>query len=267
MKTNNQIGIITSSANPRVKELKKLRQRGNDDAHKFLVVGSHHIGSALEAGWKVDELFLTTDILDSEFGKNAVEQVLEGGGEVVEVTSEIFNAMTEKDHNRGMLAVCNKRVFSLDSLLGKERIVALVKPQDPGNVGTILRTLDSVGGGGLILIDGGIKPYHPSFLRASMGSIFWNPVVQCDFQNFSVWRATNGYRLIGTSAKGTLGKMRPNKNEPTILLFGSEQKGLEPNQVEACDEMVSLPMKGHHSSLNIAVAAGILLYRFFGEKN
>lgn len=265
MNKNNDIFLITSPANPRVKALRKLRQRSNDDPERFLIVGTHHIGSALEAGWHIEELFITSDVLENPFGKKVIQTILRMAGDVFQIEGALFNELSEKDHDRGMLAVCRKRVFTLDDLVGLERIAALLKPQDPGNAGTILRTLDSVGGGGLVLLDGGIKPYHPSFLRASMGSIFWNPVVMCDFDTLSAWRAVNQYRMIGTSAKGKPSGSHYAAKDRTILLFGSEQKGLEPDQIDACDELVSLPMKGHHSSLNISVAAGILLYKYFAQ--
>lgn len=263
MSKTTEITLITSPANQRVKALRKLRQRNNDDPERFIIVGTHHIGSALEAGWQVEELFITADVIESPFGKKAIQSVLKMAGDVFQIDGTLFNELSEKDYDRGMLAVCKKRVFTLDDLVGMERIAALVKPQDPGNAGTILRTLDSVGGGGLVLVDGGIKPYHPSFLRASMGSIFWDPVVMCDFDTLCAWRAVNKYRMIGTSAKGAPSVDHRVASSRTILLFGSEQKGLEPEQIEACDELVSLPMKGHHSSLNLSVAAGILLYKFF----
>jgi RNA methyltransferase, TrmH family len=130
-------------------------------------------------------------------------------------------------------------------------------------VGTILRTIDAVGADGLILLDGGADPYHPSAVRASMGTLFWKPFFSATFLEFIAWTQKGGFRLIGTSAHATADyrQMRLD-TRPTVLLLGSEQKGLLPDQLAACDDLISLPMRGRSTSLNLAVAAGIFLYAF-----
>ncbi len=143
----------------------------------------------------------------------------------------------------------------------------MVSPQDPGNVGTILRTLEAVGADGLFLLDGGVDLYHPSVVRASMGALFWKPVVQVSFDEFVQWRQKNGYQLVGSSAHAATDYREFQRGKkPTILLLGNEQKGLSPEQIAACDDVVSMPMKGRVSSLNLAVAAGILLYQMMENK-
>lgn len=137
----------------------------------------------------------------------------------------------------------------------------MVAPQDPGNIGTVMRSIDAVGADGLILLEGGADPFHPTAVRASMGALFWKPVVQATFAAFKGWARQAGFRILGTSAHGdvdfrgvVLG------SEPWILVLGNEQKGLSKDQVAACDEIIRLPMRGRTSSLNLAVAAGVLLY-------
>src|SRR5262249_18429896 len=134
---------------------------------------------------------------------------------------------------------------------------ALLSPQDPGNVGTILRTLDAVNGDVLFLLDGGVDPYHPTSVRASMGALFWKPVLQVTFDDFIEWSRTSGMERIGTSAHVPQSFRDFHPTQPWILLLGSEQKGLAEKHLQACDVNVSLPMHGRASSLNLAVAAGI----------
>jgi TrmH family RNA methyltransferase len=140
--------------------------------------------------------------------------------------------------------------------------IALVSPQDPGNVGTILRTMDAVGSEALFLLDGGVELYHPTVVRSSMGTIFWKPIVQTSFGDFAAWAREQHCQLIGTSARGDVEYQTFVPERPWALVLGNEQKGLSPEQIKACDVTVSLPMKGRVSSLNLAVAAGVLLYRF-----
>ena len=139
--------------------------------------------------------------------------------------------------------------------------MALVSPQDPGNVGTILRTIDAVGADALFLLDGGVDLYHPTCVRASMGTLFWKPVVQAGFDEFISWAKGKGMQLIGTSAHAQTDYREVGLGEsPWVLVLGSEQKGLSDEQIAACDVTVSMPMRGKVSSLNLSVAAGILLY-------
>ena len=139
---------------------------------------------------------------------------------------------------------------------------AVVSPQDAGNIGTILRTLDAVGADALFLLDGGVDPYHPTSVRASMGTIFWKPIVQTSFNQFMDWSRRGDYRRIATSAHAEQNYLELKPTAPWVLVLGSEQKGLSKEQIKACDVSVSLPMHGRASSLNLAVAAGILLYQF-----
>jgi len=173
-----------------------------------------------------------------------------------------MESMAEKENPQGIIAIVRQRKAKLSELKPITRAVALVSPQDPGNVGTILRTLDAVGAGALFMLDGGVEQYHPSVVRASMGTIFWKPMVQTSFNEFVGWARDGKYQLIGTSAKANADYRSLIPKEPWILVLGNEQKGLSPEQTSACDVTVSLPMQGRVSSLNLAVAAGVLLYQF-----
>jgi TrmH family RNA methyltransferase len=141
------------------------------------------------------------------------------------------------------------------------KCAALVAPQDPGNVGTILRTLDAVAADALFLLDGGVELFHPTVVRSSMGTIFWKPIIQASFNEFVQWAHDGNYQLIGTSAHGDVEYQTFVPDSPWVLVLGNEQKGLSAEQSKACDVAVSLPMKGRVSSLNLAVAAGVLLYK------
>jgi TrmH family RNA methyltransferase len=128
--------------------------------------------------------------------------------------------------------------------------------------------MDAVGADVLFLLDaaegmrGSVELYHPTVIRSSMGTLFWKPVVQASFGEFVVWAHRENFQLIGTSARGDVEYQTFQPQLPWILVLGNEQKGLSAAQIQECDVTVSLPMKGRGSSLNLAVAAGVLLYRF-----
>jgi TrmH family RNA methyltransferase len=263
--------LISSHANPLVKQIRSLRQKkGREEMGLFLVEGIYPVGKVIEAGWRLETLVYAPDLLTSDFAHHLVdEQQSRRGMRCVALTRHLFTAIAGKDNPQGLLAIVHQRHLTLDNVTPEHFSfgAAVVSPQDPGNVGTILRTLEAVGADGLFLLDGGVELYHPTVVRASMGTLFWKPVVQVSFDEFVEWRQKNGYQLVGSSSHAGIDYRELQwGNKPAILLLGNEQKGLSPEQIAACDEVVSMPMKGKISSLNLAVAAGILLYRMMENK-
>ncbi|MFZ5819468.1 MAG: TrmH family RNA methyltransferase [Chloroflexota bacterium] len=258
--------LLTSPSNPLVKQARALRGRkARAESGLFLVEGLHHVGAALEAGWDVDALLYAPDLLTGDFAASLLEDACRLGLAPQPVSAKIMESLAGKDNPQGVLALVKQRAASLSGLAGFRCGAALVSPQDPGNVGATLRTLDAVGADALFLLDpgtgGGVDPYHPTLVRASMGALFWKPVVQVSFEEFVPWAKVLGCRLIASSAHASLDyrAYRPD-DSPWVLVLGSEQKGLSAEQLAACDLALSLPMRGKASSLNLAVAAGILLY-------
>ena len=229
----------------------------------FLIEGIHHVGEAIQAGWNIETLIYSPELLTSEFGLSQVSDLSHRGIRCVGLTGDLFAILAGKDNPQGILAIAHQRIQTLENLSLHPFTwgVACVAPQDPGNVGTILRTLDAVGADGLFILDGGVELYHPSLIRASMGTLFWKPVVQVSFNAFVGWAHEHDVQLVGSSAHAIIDyRTLKRDGRTTILLLGNEQKGLTQDQIAACDVVVSVPMKGRGSSLNLAVATGILLY-------
>ena len=254
--------LITSSANPLIKQARALRQKkARDESGLFLVEGILHVGEAAEAGWAFESLLYCPERLKSEFGRQLVEKLIHTGVRCQPVSESVYESLAEKENPQGVAALVHQKQRGLNEATSFKLPVAIVAPQDPGNVGTILRTIDAAGADSLILLDGGTDPYHPSAVRASMGTLFWKPFFSATFAEFAAWAKKGGFRLIGTSAHATVDYRQVHISaRPTVLLLGSEQKGLLPGQLAACDDLISLPMQGRATSLNLAVAAGIFLY-------
>ncbi|MGD8402961.1 MAG: RNA methyltransferase [Anaerolineales bacterium] len=254
--------LLTSLSNPLVKQARALRQRkARGTSGLFLVEGLHHVGSAVEAGWGIERLIFAPDLLTGDFAQALLDEARRSGLTIQPVSAKVMDSLTEKENPQGILATVKQRSLQLSDLDSVGSAVALVSPQDPGNVGTILRTIDAAGADALFTLDGGVDLYHPTCVRASMGTLFWKPVVQTSFVEFVAWAKKKELQLVGTSAHAQrdyheigLG------NSPWVLVLGSEQKGLSEEQIAACDLTISMPMRGRVSSLNLAVAAGILLY-------
>jgi RNA methyltransferase, TrmH family len=256
--------IITSSQNAKIKRARALRQRKHRQASgSFLVEGIRHVGEAVGARATIEEIFYAPDLLQSEFALRLVKDLSTQGVPVYAVAPQAFASLAEKENPSGLLAVVQMQQNRLDELnqVNFPWGVAVVSPQDPGNIGAILRTIDAAGSSGLLLLESSADPYHPNAVRASMGALFWYPVISASFEEFSGWLKVNGYHVYGTSTRGSRDYRKVERYErPAILLLGSEREGLTTEQAAVCQEIVRLPMHGRVTSLNLAVAAGVLLY-------
>lgn len=250
---------ITSLSNPLIKQARSLRQKkARQESGLFLVEGIHHAGEALEAGWDVEFVLYAPDLLTSSFARDLIARL---GAKPQPVSVAVMESLADKENPQGILAIARQKNAGFNDLKSPRRSVALVSPQDPGNVGTILRTMDAVGADALFLLDGGVDLFHPTVVRSSMGTLFWKPVIQATFADFAFWARGTHMQLIGTSAHADVDYHTLVPHLPWVLVLGNEQKGLSLEQVNACDVTVSLPMRGRVSSLNLSVAAGVLLYK------
>ncbi len=251
--------MIKSRSNPLIKLARSLRERKTrNETGLFLVEGILPVGELVAAGWTVDAILYAPETLKSPFAHGLISDF---AGRKEQVSVEVMDYLAAKENAAGILAIARARRFALPEVEGVRRGTAIVAPQDAGNVGTLLRTMDAVGCDALILLDGGVDPYHPAAIRAAMGSTFWMAIIQTRYAVFVEWAKRHKIQLVGTSAHAKQDYLAWKPAEPWILLLGNEQKGLSAAQLHDCDVSLSLPMKGRISSLNVAVAAGVLLYR------
>jgi TrmH family RNA methyltransferase len=258
------VELITSLSNPKVKQTRSLRQRkGREESKTFLVEGIHPVGAAVEAGFDLITVFYAPDFLESLFAHELIERLKSQGVACNATSGDVFASMADKENPQGILAVARQPRVTLGALTAENFPwgIALVAPQDPGNVGTILRTVDAVGAGGLILLENSVDAYHPTAVRASMGAIFRKAVVAASFADFVRWAPRQGYHIYGSSAHAEWDYRQVEiYHKPAILLMGSEREGLNPEQCALCEQILCLPMHGKVTSLNLAVAAGVFMY-------
>jgi RNA methyltransferase, TrmH family len=266
-----RIKSITSKDNPKIKFVRSLRLRSHrQESGLFLVEGIRHVGEAVEAyeagKIELEIILFSRELLTSEFALKLIEAQSEIGTACYEIPADVFTSLAERENPQGILGVVRIKEQSLDDLdpLQSRWLTALVSPQDPGNIGTILRTIDAVGGSGLLLLNNSADPFHPNSVRASMGTLFWYPVVRCSFSEFAEFVKVKGYAVYGTSTHGSqdIGNVE-DYELPLALLMGSEREGLTRDQILICKQLIRLPMQGRASSLNLAVAAGVFLYDIY----
>jgi TrmH family RNA methyltransferase len=252
--------LIASLSNPLVKQARALRQKkARRESGLFLVEGIHHVGEVIEAGWEVETVLYAPDLLTSRFAHEVISRL---PAPPQPVTPQVMESIADKENPQGILAVVRQRQTRLNDLRNVRHAVALVSPQDPGNVGTILRTMDGAGVDTMFLLEGGVELYHPSVVRSSMGALFWKPVIQTSFNEFVAWARQRKFQIIGTSAHGEVEYQTLVPPPSWVVVMGNEQKGLSREHLDACEVTVSMPMRGRASSLNLSVAAAVLLYQF-----
>ena len=254
--------LISSAANPVVKRMRLLGDRKHRRREgAFVVEGIQPVWQAVEAGADVEVLVVAPDLLGSRTaGMIAAQEA--AGVRVARLTGELFARISARDGPSGLAAIVRGRIPGLASLpvTPESVFVALHEIGNPGNLGTIIRTADAAGGSGVVLIGAAADPFDPAAVKASMGALFAVPVARAaDPAEFFAWAA--GLTVITTSAKARTSFWEAGYARPLALLLGAEGAGLPDDVLAGGDLQVRIPMTGTAESLNLAVAAGLLLYQ------
>jgi len=255
--------IITGFSNPTVKFLRSLREKKHRKAEgRFLAEGLRLLTDARESG-RLPEMLVMARGREAHPLLAALERdVVAAGGEVIETEEEILAKITGKDNPQavaGVFAEFDTSLAALDRSRAKIWLVAQAL-RDPGNLGTMLRTGDAVGAGGLILIDDCADPFSVEAVRASMGAVFTQEVVQARWEEFLPWLRGGDGQLVAASLREAVPYRGAPYRAPCFILVGNESRGLPEEYELACDLRVTMPMKGRADSLNAAVAAAVLAY-------
>ena len=266
--------ILTSSRNPRIKAIRALSQRKKrQETGLFFAEGIRLAGEAVQTGADIETLVVAPELLLSDFGRDVVDLAAADGVEILRVSADVFQTLSMKDGPQGLGVVVRQRWTPLDetsvddSTPGKALgWVVLEEVGSPGNLGSILRTCDAVGAAGVILLKDTADPHDPEAVRGSMGAVFTQQVVRTSLEGLVRWKGHSKMQMIGTSDAAPTDYRTAEYGSPVLLCFGGEQHGLSEELVEVCDTVVRIPMAGRADSLNLAVAAGVMLYEVSHRK-
>lgn len=254
---------ITAFSNPLVKRVQALREkRHRREEGLFLAEGLRILTEARETGRVPRFLFFAAASAAHPLVGALVVAVEAAGGEAVETTPAILSKLSGKDNPQAVVGVFDQfeaRLADLDRHASPIWLVA-ERLRDPGNLGTILRTGDAVGAGGLILLDDSVDPFSVEAVRASMGALFTVPIVRSGWDAFLAWLRAGAGQLVGLSLQTEHDYRTATYAAPTFLLTGNEAQGLPDEYEAACDLLVKLPMLGKADSLNAAVATAVMAY-------
>jgi RNA methyltransferase, TrmH family len=261
---------IESAANPLIKRIRALEQRkGREEQGACFVEGIQAVWQAVEAGAAIETLIVAPDLLTSTPARAMVEQQRARGTPIAEVAAALYERIATREHPSGLAAVIRTAGQGIETLpvTPTALFVGLHEVGNPGNLGTIIRTTDAVGGNGIVLIGDTTDPYHPSAVKASVGTLFRLPLVHAtSIDDVLAWCAMHQVSVVTTSAHAAHDHWDAIYPAPSLVLFGNEGRGLSADVVQRGDLSVRIPMHGGADSLNLAVAAGVLLYEMLRQR-
>ncbi len=259
-----QVKEVTSLANPLVKEIKSLAlKKFRDEQHAFMAEGLKLVIDALDLGWQINTLVFAKLARGNPAVEKVAARAVAAGGTVLEVSEKVLTAITRRDNPQAVVGVFAQRLVPLAEVrpVVGDVWVALDRVRDPGNLGTVIRTVDAVGAKGVILVGDTTDPFALETVRATMGSIFAVPVARASQEAFLAWRKGFSGIVAGTHLKGAVDYRSVDfAGRPVLLLMGNEQQGLTEELARACDRLLRIPQAGRADSLNLAVATGVMLF-------
>ncbi len=259
---------ITAFSNPLVKRVRNLRdKRHRRDEGLFIAEGLRILAEAEEAGRLPLWVFYTAEMRHHPLVLRLAAACEAAGGEAIETNVDILHKLSGKDNPQTVLGVYAEFDTALERIDRATADIWIVAQslRDPGNLGTILRTGDAVGAGGLILVDDCVDPFSVEAVRASMGALFTQAIAQASWTDFLAWLRSGPGSLVALSLRTEIDYRAPRYPSPTFLLVGNEARGLPAEYEDACDLRVKLPMRGKADSLNAAVATAVMAYQVAGQ--
>jgi len=273
----NKPPLVTNPRDPRFLALLNLQtSQCRSRTNLYLIEGIRHLARAVEERAPVESVFYDPSVLSNHFGRKLVRRLIASRVPTVRLATHLYRDLTLAAEPQGIGAVLRQQFVSFSTVrpIADSLYLAVEAIDSPGNLGTIIRTAEAAGISGIFLLGLSDDPFHPAAVRASMGSLFSQKLVRCSPQEFTAWSRAHGVTTIASSPSGLLDYRALSAEEPALsgrakrwsrmgpaaILIGSEKRGLSPDLIESADFTVRISMRGHCDSLNVAVAAGVLLF-------
>jgi TrmH family RNA methyltransferase len=262
---------ITSFANPKIKDVVKLRERRERIRTGLTVVeGIREVAAAIKAGVEISEVFICPSLYEGQI-QGDVDAMLRGlkdSVEVSEVSKEIFAKICFGERSEGIVALGRARIKTLKDLkLKKNPLLMLIeRVEKPGNLGAILRTCDAAGIDALLVCDPATDIYNPNVIRASLGTVFSVDTVAGSTEEIAGFLKSNKIKVVAATPSGNKKYTSLDFRAAVVLALGSEMSGLSDFWLKTADEKAFIPMKGEADSLNTSVAAALMAYEAIRQR-
>ncbi len=271
---------ITSLQNPTLKDACKLQDRGaRDETGFFLIEGYRELKRAVDGGIHIHALFICRDLFLGTNEPELIEQAEKGGCHTYLCSEQVFRKLSYRDRPDGLVAVAHQMKHTLRDLIAKMAakealprkasapfLLIAEGIEKPGNLGSILRSSDAVAVDGVVVCDRCTDIYNPNVVRASVGTLFTQPVVEASSSETLLWLREKKIKVVAATPHAKQEFTDADLTGPVALAVGTEQVGLSDAWLKACDLQVRIPMLGVADSLNVATAATLLLYEVHRQR-
>lgn len=241
--------MITSLQNDYIKQLRKLQKRKErENKQVFLVEGFHLVEEACLSDWHVSEIIIREDISLPAYCDNF---------SVVEVDEKVFKHISQTETPQGIAALVEMK--HSDAIKG-DNVLLIDAVQDPGNLGTIIRTADAAGFNSIVIGKGTVDVFNDKVIRATQGSLFHLSIINQDLHETIIGLKEKDYAIWATALKNAVVYDALERQKKTALIVGNEGGGVQSTLLDLADTLVTIPIHGQAESLNVSVASGILMY-------
>ena len=260
---------ISSNQNPLIKDIKSLNRKRNRWKNRlFIVEGIKIIEEAIINGIGIKNILFSDSFFESEEGTIFYNSI-KNRENIIKIKDSLFNSISDTENPQGIMGICEFNIRDISDIGGfnNPSILFLDGVQDPGNMGTIIRTADAFNIDGIILGEGSVDPYNLKVVRATMGSIFRVPLYICNNSIESIMDLKDkGFKILATSLDGSAIYDSDFKGK-ILCVIGNEANGVNPKILEISDKHIKIPMPGNAESLNAGVAASIIMYEAMRSRN
>jgi TrmH family RNA methyltransferase len=279
---------ITSASNPKIKEALDIKNKRSKYKHAaFIIEGPHLIETALASGNKINTVFFTDSFRAKKDGQKILRHLSiksnknnppsppfsKGGmggfsGEIFEVTEQIMNKLADTETPQGIIATASYDIKNLEEIRFKSvpLIVAVDRVQEPGNLGTIIRTSDAAGADAVVILKGTCDVFMQKTIRATAGSIFNVPIIYSGADKFIEWLKSNSIMLFATALDSGKSIFDSDLKKPIAFVFGNEAHGVSNEIKRKADLLLKIPIYGKAESLNVSASAAVCLYEAIRQR-
>lgn len=257
------MNYVTSSQNQIIKEVKALKKRKyREEKNLFFIEGLRIVEEAFKENAAIVRLLLSERFVSGDAGKDFVSNNRFDESKCYVIKDTLFDEITDTESPQGILAVVGRKYYPLENIIQKDGFLVILDTiQDPGNMGTIIRTADASGASGVVLSKGCVDLYNPKVLRSTMGSIFRVPVFFSDDLTETInLIKSKGIEVFAAHLKGSISCFELEKSGDAAFIIGNEANGISDETAALADVLLKIPMPGRAESLNASIAAGLLMY-------
>ncbi len=261
---------ITSNSNPNIKHVKSLqRKKFRDEYNEFIIEGLRIVEHGLEYGGDIIRLFITHDEYKSLEGTRVFEKIIEKNVDTYIISEQLFKEISDTKNPQGILGIVKKKSYDINHILNKEKyfIIILDRLQDPGNLGSIIRTADAAGIDCIVTSKGCVDTYNNKTIRSTMGSIFNIPIVDIgDLDSFIAYLIENDTKIVSTILETNQYHYEVEYGEKIAVIIGNEGNGISKELIDKSNIKVKIPMLGKAESLNASTASSIIIYEIVRQR-